>query len=182
MKLIMASMYYLFAETLLRISKKLKQGVHGMILLLVVGLAASCSTYSPKQMDERIGKWYSYSTIDWAMLDTLYYRPYCGDWPDMYIPEEARNHNGEDLCKVWHLLQNARTKFHQDNLWLRAKGDEHVIQLLDETEAEFDSVFVDYATQTYYLRLFVDVYEEHIPQAIDRLCEGLVISENKSKK
>ncbi len=109
----------------------------------------------------------SYSTVDWPMIDTLYYRPYNCDWPEevqaRILPEFPNEYAG----MYWNRLQNAKTYFYQQTLPLRAVWDKEAVAQLDKVEAEFDSLFVEIVSQEYYLRLCVDCYEEHIPAAIN---------------
>jgi len=125
------------------------------------------------EFDARIGIWYNYSSVDWKQLDTLYYRPYTGDWPEEYDACKDSSHRIDPITEIdvhfWHLLQNARTKFHQDNLHLRQCGNQRVIRALNQTEAAFDTVFVHYMKDEYYLRARVDAYQEIMPKAIDKL-------------
>ena len=75
----------------------------------------------------------------------------------------------EVSIKIWHLLQNARTDFHQKSLPLRAKASNNAINSLDRTEAMFDTVFVRCVSQEYYMRLFPEMYNETMKPAIDEL-------------
>ena len=75
-----------------------------------------------------------------------------------------------EICaKYWHLLQNARTDFHQKSLPLRAKASKNAINSLNRTEAMFDTVFVRCVSQEYYMRLFPEMYNETMKPAIDEL-------------
>ena len=47
----------------------------------------------------------------------------------------------------------------------------NVSEIVARTEAMFDTIFVRIVTQEYYMRLFVDVYNAVMPQAIDELCD-----------
>lgn len=71
--------------------------------------------------------------------------------------------------EIWHLLQNARTDFHQKSLPLRAEASENIIKALDRTEAMFDTVFVRCVSQEYYMRLFPEMYNETMKPVIDEL-------------
>lgn len=156
--------------------KKIRLIAQSVILIGLLCLVA-CSKpstpvagiYSAEEYDARIGVWYNFSTVDWAMLDTFYYRPYNCDWPDEYVASVGENHIPEEDARVWHLLQNARTKFHQDNLPLRAASTAEQRAHLDQVDAAFDTVFVRYMQNDYYLRAFVDAYQEVLPQQIDEL-------------
>lgn len=153
----------------------MRQHYQMSILLVCLFSFASCGLrhpshyYSPIEYDVRIGVWYNFSTVDWAMLDTLYYRPYNCDWPDEYVASVGENHIPEEDARVWHLLQNARTKFHQDNLPLRAVSMPEQRTHLDQVDAAFDTVFVRYMQNDYYLRAFVGAYQETLPEQIDQL-------------
>lgn len=152
-------------------------------LFIAVALVfmASCGRktayYTPEQMDERIACWYDYSTINRAMLDSTYNRPYNGDWPESYeIGADSSHLNGtftENDVAFWDMLQNARSRFHADNLWLRAHSNKRVCRALDRTEAAFDSVFVTYLRSPYYMRAQFDAYQEVMPSTIDLLINNL---------
>lgn len=120
-----------------------------------------------------IASYYNYSTVDWAMIDTLYYRPYTADWDDDTDRRIHPDFPQEEAARFWHLLQNAKTHFHQQSLSIRATSSRTVRKALDRTEAMFDTVFVRCVEQEYYMRLFVDVYNEVMPSAIDELCNTM---------
>ena len=75
----------------------------------------------------------------------------------------------EIASNFWHLLQNARTDFHQKSQPLRVEASNSVIQALGKTEAMFDTVFVKCVSQEYYMRLFPEMYNETMKPAIDKL-------------
>jgi hypothetical protein len=112
---------------------------------------------------------YNYSTVDWCALDTVYYRPYNCDWPEEIGSRIIPGFPPEYATQYWHLLQNAKTKFHQQTLPLRAITSDRTQQQLDRTEAAFDSIYVHIVSQEYYLRIFPDCYNELIPPMIDSL-------------
>ena len=106
-------------------------------------------------------------------LSDKYYRPNTADWlaeVDSLIVEEFPM---EIACEYWHLLQNARTDFHQKSLPLRAKASKNIVVALDNTEAMFDTVFVRCVSQEYYMRLFPEMYNETMKSALDELVEKL---------
>ena len=79
----------------------------------------------------------------------------------------------EISAEIWHLLQNARTDFHQKSLPLRAKASKNIVIAIDNTEAMFDTVFVRCVSQEYYMRLFPEMYNETMKPALDELVEKL---------
>ena len=51
--------------------------------LFVLLIFPSCSKQDSKNIAQNeLQQFYCCSTVDWAKLDTLYYRPYNCDWPD----------------------------------------------------------------------------------------------------
>ena len=121
--------------------------------------------------EDVLRSFYSYSTVDWALIDTIYYRPYNCDWPDRIEEQMLSDFPKEYSAKYWHLLQNAKKYFHQQTLPLRSGASKEFIDQLNYTESAFDSVFVTIVCQEYYLRLFVDCYEEIMPVEIDKCLE-----------
>ena len=121
--------------------------------------------------EDVLRSFYSYSTVDWALIDTIYYRPYNCDWPDRIEEQMLHDFPKEYSAKYWHLLQNAKKYFHQQTLPLRSGASKVFIDQLNYTESAFDSVFVAIVSQEYYLRLFVDCYEEIMPAEIDKCLE-----------
>jgi len=121
----------------------------------------------------RISPFYNYSTVDWAMTDTLYYRPYAADW-SAEIGKRIRPEFPQEIAAgYWHRLQNAKTYFHQQSLPLRQITSKRGREALDGAEAMFDTVFLHCVEQEYYTRLFVDVYNEIMPSVIDDLITEL---------
>ena len=115
-----------------------------------------------------MASFYSYSTLDWCEIDERYYRPYNCDWPKEIGAHIIHEFPFEMVGPYWNRLQNAKTYFHQQTLPLRAVAPIEAIQQLDRTEAMFDSLFVHTVSQEYYMRLYVDCYEELIPAEIDK--------------
>ena len=120
-----------------------------------------------------LSKFYNYSTVDWALIDTLYYRPYNCDWSEEIGAKIASDFPMEYTSKYWHRLQNAKTYLHQQTLPLRIGASDAFIEQLNRTESALDSVFVRIVSQEYYMRIFVDCYEEIMPLEIDKCFETL---------
>lgn len=134
----------------------------------------SCANQDSKSIAlDELKQFYNCSTVDWAKLDTLYYRPYNCDWPDEIGARIHPDFPSEYSAKYWHRLQNAKTYLHQQTLPLRSGASEEFIAQLNHTESALDSVFVHIVNQEYYMRLFVDCYEEIMPQEIDKCFEEL---------
>ena len=117
-----------------------------------------------------IAMYYNYSTVEWERLDTMYYRPYAADWSEDIGRRIHPDFPQDIAAEYWHRLQNAKTHFHQQTMPLRATAPQEVLESLDRAEAAFDTVFVRCVEQEYYMRLFVDVYNETLPPALDSLC------------
>ena len=79
----------------------------------------------------------------------------------------------EIASEYWHILQNARTDFHQKSLPVRVGATASTTALLDKTEAMFDTVFVRCVSQEYYMRLFPEMYNEVMKPAITELTQKL---------
>ena len=146
--------------------------------ILIIALAAFAFIGCAKQdsvsvAHNELGKFYSFSTVDWARIDTMYYRPYNCDWPDGMTETFNDEFPYELICKYWHLLQNAKTYLHQQTLPLRINASDEFIEQLNHTESALDSVFVSMVSDVYYLRCFVDNYEEIMPQEITKCFETL---------
>ena len=122
---------------------------------------------------KELSNFYNYSTIDWAMIDTLYYRPYNCDWPDAIGAKIGSDFPMENTSKYWHRLQNAKTYLHQQTLPLRIGASDEFIKQLNHTESALDTIFVRIVSQEYYMRIFVDCYEEIMPLEIDKCFETL---------
>ena len=134
----------------------------------------SCTKQDRKCIaQQELQQFYNCSTIDWAKMDTLYYRPYNCDWPDEIGAQIHPDFPSEYAARYWHRLQNAKTYLHQQTLPLRSGASEEFIAQLNHTESALDSVFVHIVNQEYYMRLFVDCYEEIMPQEIDKCFEEL---------
>ena len=128
-----------------------------------------CNGNTATEFVREISCYSDYSTVDWAELSNMYYRPNTADWCSEMDGKIISDFPLEIASKYWHLLQNARTDFHQKSLPLRTEAAERVIYALDNTEAAFDSVFVRCVGQEYYMRLFPEMYNETMKPAIDKL-------------
>ena len=144
-----------------------------LILTVLVAFIGCARQDSVCVAQKELGKFYKYSTVDWARIDTLYYRPYNCDWSEDIGAQIAPDFPMEYTSKYWHRLQNAKTYLHQQTLPLRIGASDEFIKQLNHTESALDSVFVRIASQEYYMRIFVDCYEEIMPLEIDKCFETL---------
>ena len=149
------------------------------LLLIIIPLVVGCSRNTATEFVEEISCYSDYSTVDWSELSEKYYRPNTADWDSTTNEQIIKDFPSEVAAEFWHLLQNARTDFHQKSLPLRAEATENVINTLDKTEAMFDTVFVRCVSQEYYMRLFPEMYNETMKPAIDELVATLA---NKQPK
>ena len=137
--------------------------------LFAILMLSTCAKQDSKTIAQHeLAQFYNYSTVDWTKLDTLYYRPYWCDWPDEIDAQIYPDFPPEYAGKYWHRLQNAKTYLHQQTLPLRSGASNEFIAQLNHTESALDSVFVRIVSQEYYLRLFVDCYQEIMPEEIDK--------------
>ena len=144
-----------------------------LLLLIVIPLVVSCGQNTATEFVEEISYYYDYSTVDWSGLSNKYYQANTADWDATIEKEIIDGFPTEIACQYWHLLQNARTDFHQKSLPLRATASNNVVEALDKTEAMFDTVFVRCVSQEYYMRLLPEMYNETMKPAIDELVSEL---------
>ena len=147
---------------------KIKYIIISITALLFVGCAKQDSI---SVAHNELARFYNYSTVDWCLIDSLYYRPYNCDWPEEIGAQIAHDFPMEYTTKYWHRLQNAKTYLHQQTLPLRIGASEEFIEQLNRTESALDSVFVRMVSQEYYMRVFVDCYEEILPQEVTKCFE-----------
>ena len=136
-------------------------------------LVTSCKQDHTTEFVSEISRYSDYSTVTWSDLSEKYYRPNTGDWDSVTNERLTKDFPIGIAAEFWHLLQNARTDFHQKTLPLRAEASENIITALDRTDAMFDTVFVRCVSQEYYMRLFPEMYNEVMTPAIDELVELL---------
>ena len=139
------------------------------LLLLAVTFISSCKQEVTTEFVKEISCYSDFSTVDWEDLSDKYYQPNTANWDSTSNLRIINGFPNEIYAEYWHLLQNARTDFHQKSLPLRAKASNNAINSLDCTEAMFDTVFVRCVSQEYYMRLFPEMYNETMKPAIDEL-------------
>lgn len=139
------------------------------LLLLAVTLFVGCKQSVVTEFIEQISCYSDFSTVDWDEISSKYYRPNAGDWDSDMNKRIIKDFPIEISTEIWHLLQNARTDFHQKSLSLRVEASKEMADALDNTEAMFDTVFVRCVSQEYYMRLFPEMYNETMKPAIDKL-------------
>ena len=140
-----------------------------LLMLFASVLVTSCKQDTTTEFVKEISCYSDYSTVAWSDLSERYYRPNMGDWDREMNKQIIKDFPIEISAEIRHLLQNARTDFHQKSLPLRAEASENIIKALDRTEAMFDTVFVRCVSQEYYMRLFPEMYNETMKPAIDEL-------------
>ena len=144
-----------------------------LLMLFTAMLVTSCKQDTTTNFVREISYYSDYSTVTWSDLSEKYYRPNTGDWGEDIEKCICTGFPLEIASYFSHLLQNARTDFHQKSLPLRAEASENIIKALDLTEAMFDTVFVRCVSQEYYMRLFPEMYNETMKPALDELVEKL---------
>jgi sulfur relay (sulfurtransferase) DsrC/TusE family protein len=143
-------------------------------ILVVVALAlTSCNNEAKREFVVSISDYSDYSTVDWSELSEQYYRPNTADWSERIGAQIIEGFPMEIASEYWHILQNARTDFHQKSLPVRVGATASTTALLDKTEAMFDTVFVRCVSQEYYMRLFPEMYNEVMKPAITELTQKL---------
>ena len=140
-----------------------------LLILFASVLVTSCKQDATTEFVKEIRCYSDYSTVVWSDLSEKYYRPNSRYWGSVTNERIIKDFPSEIAAEFWHLLQNARTDFHQKSLPLRAEASENIIKALDRTEAMFDTVFVRCVSQEYYMRLFPETYNETMKPAIDKL-------------
>ncbi len=140
-----------------------------IIPFVLIVFFSGCGSNATTTFVRSIADYYDYSSVDWRELCAKYYRPNTADWSPEVDSLIINEFPMEYACEYWHILQNARTDFHQKSLSLRAEASEAVVDALDKAEAMFDTVFVKCVSQEYYLRLFPEMYNETMKPAIDRV-------------
>lgn len=144
------------------------------LLILFAGvLVTSCKQDTTTEFVKEISCYSDYSTVAWSDLSEKYYRPNAGDWDPEMNKQIIKEFPIEISAEIWHLLQNARTDFHQKSLPLRTKASKNIVVAIDNTEAMFDTVFVRCVSQEYYMRLFPEMYNETMKPVIDELVKKL---------
>lgn len=138
-------------------------------MLFASVLVTSCKQDATTEFVKDIRCYSDYSSVAWSDLSERYYRPNAGDWDPEMNKQIIKDFPIEISTEIWHLLQNARTDFHQKSLSLRVEASKEMADALDNTEAMFDTVFVRCVSQEYYMRLFPEVYNETMKPAIDEL-------------
>lgn len=145
------------------------------VLCIIIPLVCSCCGRSNRTdvALKELGNFYNFSTVDWSLIDTLYYRPYNCDWPEEIGHRIHPDFPLEYATLYWNRIQNAKTYLHQQTLPLRSGASAECIKQLECAESALDSVFVAIVSQEYYMRLFVDCYEEIMPLEIDHCFDSL---------
>lgn len=143
------------------------------LILLAVTCITSCKQDTATEFVKEIRCYSDYSTVDWCDLSEKYYRSNAGDWDSEMNKLIIEDFPVGVSAGIWHLLQNARTDFHQKSLPLRAKASKNIVVALNNTEAMFDTVFVRCVSQEYYMRLFPEMYNETMKPALDELVNKL---------
>ena len=110
------------------------------LLLLAVTFISNCKQEVTTEFVKEISCYSYFSTVDWEDLIDKYFRPNTADWDSTCNVRIITGFPNEICAKYWHLLQNARTDFHQKSLPLRAKANgsecQFAVEEVDESELE----------------------------------------------
>ena len=140
-----------------------------IIVFFISLFLSGCGSNATTAFVESIANYSDYSTVDWKDLGDKYYRPNTADWGANVENKFCKSFPTDIASEYWHILQNARTDFHQKSLPLRVEASKEMVEAIDKTEAMFDTVFVRCVGQEYYMRLFPEMYNEVMKPAIDEL-------------
>ncbi len=149
-----------------------------IVLAAMAWLLVGCADVK-SEFVESISGYSNYSSVEWCELREGYYRPNCCDWGAEVGARFEPSFPRDIAAEYWHILQNARTDFHQKSLPLRATATPEVVAALNRTEAMFDTVFVRCVSQEYYMRLFPEMYNETMQPAVDDLTKIVNNSESR---
>ena len=149
-----------------------------LLIVATLILCTGCLRSVKADFVESIADYSDYSTVNWEDLSGKYYRPNAADWSAEVSERIFEGFPMEIAARYWHFLQNARTDFHQKSLSLRVEVSKEVMEVLDQTEAMFDTVFVRCVNQEYYMRLLPEMYNETMKPAIDELIEKINAYDN----
>lgn len=141
--------------------------------VIAVLTLTGCATDVTTEFVRSVADYSYYYMVDWEDLGDKFYRPNTADWPPEIDTLINRKAPLETTCEFWHLMQNARTDFHQKSSPLRSVASKSVVEAIDNTEAMFDTIFVRCCTQEYYMRILPNVYDEVMRPAIDELVEKI---------
>ena len=53
-----------------------------IVALVALGLTGCTKQDSVSVAHNELGKFYNWSTVDWAGIESMYFRPYNCDWPE----------------------------------------------------------------------------------------------------
>jgi|GEM_PF-2756515 len=122
-------------------------------------------------------KYANYSIVNWVEIENKYYRPYNCDWAEYNYFQQAgidelmkqNNFPSGVACIYYNRLQNAKTDFRLATTEARIMGSENISKAIINIENGFDEVFVKITSDSYYLRSFVDNYNEIMEVKFDTL-------------
>lgn len=143
------------------------------IVLTLAVIFSGCTSSPEREFIKEVSKFSNYSTVNWESTINQYYIPNKGDWKQDFASKLNVNFPEYEASVAYRLLQIARSEFHQKSLPLRVVASDDVIEAMDATEAMFDTVFIRYIGQEYYLGLLNDTYTEIMESAMDNLVEEL---------
>lgn len=129
-----------------------------------------------RTMLPNVWKYNNYYTVDWLELKGVTHsstpcRPEIGEVD--YDAELAKIHNIPNPCIQFNLIRNAKFDFRKLTIEARLIGSNNIVRALDEIEDGFDQVLKDYINKDYYLRSFIDTYNETMVLRFERL-ENLI--------
>lgn len=129
--------------------------------------------YALSRVLENVIDYSDYSTVNWKEVDALYYRPYNCDWGEEYNKyidfSNSDNNQTPIYGQVWHKLQNAKEDFKKKTIEARIIGSDRIVSAVEDVEAGFDEVFLQIIKDEWYLRAFVDHYNEVMPERFNQL-------------
>jgi hypothetical protein len=106
-----------------------------MYIAVAILALMGCSVDVKTEFIRSVSSYSDYSTVDWDDLGNKYYHPNTADWSAEVDSLIVNDFPMEIACRYWHLLQNARTDFHQKSLSLRTRASKDEIKVLNNTEA-----------------------------------------------
>ena len=137
--------------------------------LLVIVIFSGCTSSPERRFAREISAFTDYSTIEYFFDINEWNKERC----EQFYAETSNDMLEFEVSLDFGNLKAAQKAFHHKSLPLRATASEDMLEVLNNTEAMFDTVWLRYLKRDYHEELMKDTYNEVMGPAISNLINEL---------
>ncbi len=128
--------------------------------------SCSCDRGITASFLKEMSQFTNYSFVKWDEVASVQVWTDMADWLQ---PNIASGFNPQIAQEMWSRCQNTKAWIHKESIAVRSLHGQAVSQAIDALESGFDTLYVRFVSQDYYLRERQEVFNDVIPALLDSI-------------